>query len=261
MKFYQVDAFADQVFKGNPAAIVPLDKWLTDDLMQNIAEENNLSETAFFVKENGRYHIRWFTPEEEVDLCGHATLAAAFVINKYIEPDNTTILFNSKSGHLSVEVKDHLFILDFPTDTLEETSPQEGLLESLGLSSDNVEVYRGKDDYLVIVEHQHQVEALDPDLAILNKINSRGVIVTAPGKEVDFVSRCFFPRCGIPEDPVTGSAHTTMIPYWAQKLIKTKMTARQISRRTGDLQCEYLDDRVKIGGRAVLYAIGEIHKG
>lgn len=260
MLFYQVDAFAEKVFEGNPAAVVPLEKWLSDDLMQAIADENNLSETAFFVKEGADYHIRWFTPKSEVDLCGHATLATAFVIHHYVDPSLSTISFTSRSGILTVDIMEDGFMkMNFPQDTFELRRPPIGLVESFGLSE--VEIKKGKDDYLIIVGTEETVRKLDPDFAMLSKVDARGVIVTAPGDQHDFVSRCFYPAYGIPEDPVTGSAHTTSAPYWAERLNKTSLSARQISKRGGNILCEIDGDRINLTGKAVLYAKGEINLG
>lgn len=258
MKFYQVDAFAEKVFEGNPAAIVPLEEWLPDELMQKIADENNLSETAFFVKEGVHYHIRWFTPADEVDLCGHATLATAFVINKFVDPSLSTISFNSRSGILTVEVLgDDRYKMNFPQDTFEVRRPPIGLVESFGIMP--LEIKKGKDDYLLVINSEQELKDLTPDFGMLSKVDARGVIVTAPGENHDFVSRCFYPVHGILEDPVTGSAHTTSAPYWAKKLGKSKLSARQLSKRGGNIDCEIVGDRVNLTGSAVLYAEGDFH--
>ena len=257
-KIYQIDAFANKVFTGNPAAVCILEDWLADDLMQSIAEENNLAETAFAVKNGEQYGLRWFTPETEVDLCGHATLATAFVLFEYYGHASDTIDFYSeRSGQLIVKkTADGLLCLDFPTDILEEKSPVPEINEAIGEIP--LETFKGKTDYMLVFPSQGVIEGLKPNFFLLDKIDCRGVICTAPGGAVDFVSRAFFPQCGIPEDPVTGSAHTTLTPYWAQKLKKTKLTAKQLSQRGGDLVCEYLGERVKISGRAAPYLIGEI---
>ena len=258
MKFYQIDAFANNVFEGNPAAIVPLESWLSDELMQKIADENNLSETAFFIKEGDHYHVRWFTPASEVDLCGHATLASAYVIHEFIEPSLRTISFNSRSGILTVDILDDgRYQMNFPQDTFEVRRPPIGLIESFGITP--ITIKKGKDDYLLILESEDQLRALTPDFVMLGKVDTRGVIVSAPGELYDFVSRCFYPAYGIPEDPVTGSAHTTLAPYWAEKLNKSKLTARQISKRGGNIECEIVGDRINLIGSAVLYAEGEFH--
>ncbi|MEM8764478.1 MAG: PhzF family phenazine biosynthesis protein [Bacteroidota bacterium] len=257
-KIYQIDAFASKVFTGNPAAVCILEDWLEDDVMQNIAQENNLAETAFSVKENEQYGLRWFTPETEVDLCGHATLATAYVLFEYYgHPTDTIAFYSERSGSLTVtKTTDGLLCLDFPTDLLRKTEPNLAVNEAIGEVP--LETFKGKTDYMLIYPSQKVVESLKPNFFLLDKIDCRGVICTAPGETVDFVSRAFFPQCGIPEDPVTGSAHTTLTPYWAQKLNKTKLTAKQLSQRGGNLVCEYLGDRVKISGKAVPYLIGEI---
>lgn len=256
---YQIDAFTDKLFGGNPAAVCAFDQWPGDHLMQQIAAENNLAETAFLVKKNNEYEIRWFTPTVEVDLCGHATLSAAFVVFNFLGHKEEVLTFQSRqSGKLKVRSNQELLTLDFPADTLMETQQPEGLTDALGIN-DNQEVYRGKTDILIILKDQQQVEDINPDMYLLNQIEARGIIVSAPGKEVDFVSRFFGPRVGVPEDPVTGSAHTTLIPYWAKRLKKDKLVARQLSKRGGELYCQLMNDRVYIGGHAKLYLKGEIY--
>lgn len=257
LSLYQVDAFTDKLFGGNPAAVCPLKEWLPTETMQKIALENNLSETAFIVREGEGYHIRWFTPAIEVDLCGHATLATAHVLFAELGYEKEKIIFNSKSGALSVRKDGDLYTLNFPSDTLKKVAPLS--LLSDGLRQTPIEVYRGKDDFLVIFENQEIIENLKPDFSKLAQLNdARGIICTAKGKEVDFVSRCFYPAAGIDEDPVTGSAHTTMLPYWAKKLGQTQFTARQLSERGGLLHCEFLGDRVDISGKGVTYLRGHI---
>jgi len=257
-KIYQIDAFASKVFTGNPAAVCILENWLADDLMQSIAEDNNLAETAFAVKNGEQYGLRWFTPETEVDLCGHATLATAFVLFEYYGHASDTIDFYSeRSGQLIVKkTADGLLCMDFPTDLLQKTEPNSEVNEAIGVIP--LETFKGNTDYMLVFPSQEVIEGLKPNFFLLDKIDCRGVICTAPGGAVDFVSRAFLPQCGIPEDPVTGSAHTTLTPYWAQKLKKTKLTAKQLSQRGGYLVCEYLGERVKISGRAAPYLIGEI---
>ncbi len=257
-KIYQIDAFTDHVFGGNPAAVCILDNWLNTELMQKIALENNLAETAFAVKVGDTFELRWFTPEVEVDLCGHATLATAYVLFSYYGVSENTIKFHSpRSGSLEVEKSSSgLLTLDFPAD---ETIALRNIPEidnAVGLTP--VKTIKGKTDYLLIYNSQQEIEALNPNFHLLSQLDCRGVIVSAPGSEVDFVSRFFAPQSGIPEDPVTGSAHTTLTPYWASVLGKTKMTAKQLSQRGGDLSCEFLGERVKISGKAVPYLIGEI---
>ena len=257
-KLYQVDAFADKVFEGNPAAVCVLESWAEDSWMQQIAMENNLAETAFLVPSGSTYEIRWFTPELEVDLCGHATLASAYVLFNHEGVSSNVIDFHSpRSGALSVSKGENDYlILDFPADTIEQVGSYSKLIEAVGKTP--LETLKGKTDYMLVYSNQGEIESIEPDLSKLNKIDARGVIVTAPGRDVDFVSRFFAPQSGISEDPVTGSAHTSLTPYWSNKLGKTKLSARQISSRGGSLLCEHKGDRVKIGGKAVLYLIGEI---
>jgi PhzF family phenazine biosynthesis protein len=253
---FQVDAFAGAPFRGNPAAVCPLERWLKDETLQAIAAENNLSETAFYVRRNDRYQLRWFTPLVEVDLCGHATLAAAYVIQELRrETGELKVMFDSRSGELTVSREGDLFVLDFPSRPARECPEDPSLFEALGARP--AEFLRTGDCFCVF-ETEDQVRALAPDMGKLLAVDCRGVIVTAPGKDCDFVSRFFAPRAGIPEDPVTGSAHTTLIPYWSRRLGKKKLFARQISRRGGELWCEDRGERVGIGGRAVKYLEGEI---
>lgn len=258
LKIYQIDAFAEKVFSGNPAAVCPLEEWLPSELMQQIAEENNLAETVFFVKTGDVYELRWFTPEIEVDLCGHATLATAHVIFEYLEHKENTIQFLSpRSGKLSVTKEGNgLMALDFPSDDVIPLHSMPEIENAIGLVPNRI--IKGKTDYLLIYNSQAEIEAISPNFHLLDQCDCRGVIVSAPGNDVDFVSRFFAPNCGIPEDPVTGSAHTTMIPYWSKTLNKTKLSAKQLSKRGGNLACEYLGERVKISGNAVTYLIGEI---
>lgn len=258
LTIYQVDAFADAVFKGNPAAVVPLDDWLDDALMQNIAMENNLSETAFFVKTDSGYHLRWFTPDFEIDLCGHATLASAYIIKNFIEPHVAEISFSTqKAGVLKASAKDGLYTLDFPSRPPESCEAPANLLKSLGVST-AVEVLRSR-DYFVVLPDEDAVRNAEPDFALIKELDAIGVIITAKGREADAVSRCFYPGAGIPEDPVTGSAHCNMVPYWAEKLGKTKLYCRQLSPRGGNLHCELNGDRVLMSGSCVLYLQGEIN--
>jgi PhzF family phenazine biosynthesis protein len=254
--FYQVDAFTEKLFGGNPAGVCPLEQWLPDEVMQKISMENNLSETAFFVREDGGYHIRWFTPKVEVNLCGHATLASAHIIFNYLGFTGEVISFKSKSGILNVRKEGELLILDFPANKPQRTSLPEEFVQSLNITP--IQCFRGREDYLLLYKSQQEIEALFPDFRKLEKIDARAVIVTAPGETADFVSRFFAPRVGVDEDPVTGSAHTVLIPYWAEKLNKTEMKALQLSRRGGALFCRLRGDRVDIGGRAVTYLKGEI---
>ena len=254
---YQVDAFTNERFKGNPAAVCPLDSWLPDAVMQNIAAENNLAETAFVVAEGNEYEIRWFTPTVEVDLCGHATLASAYVLFNELGFAGDQINFIShRSGPLSVTKNGPILALNFPVDSLTELPLKPEF--AIGLSQAPRAVYKGKTDYLFVYDSEAEILALQPDFEALKMHQVRGIIVTAPGKTTDFVSRFFGPACGVNEDPVTGSAHTTLTPYWSSVLGKTELTARQLSQRTGDLTCKLLGDRVEIAGEAVLYLRGEI---
>ena len=249
LRQFQVDAFSVEPFKGNPAAVVPLDRWLPDEIMQSMALENNLSETAFFVPDGDRYTIRWFTPTTEVDLCGHATLATAFVILNELTLGKQRVDFTSMSGPLAVEHKEDRYILDFPSRSSNEVSLPSGLESALGVRV--LEAHMGRRDLLVVVEDENTVKSLAPDFNGLMNLDVFGVLVTAKGDSADFVSRCFFPREGIPEDPVTGSAHCALVPFWASRLGKTSLFARQISNRGGELWCELAGDRVRIGGQAV----------
>jgi PhzF family phenazine biosynthesis protein len=256
MKIYQVDAFTTTLFQGNPAAVVPLEKWLPDSLMQQIAMENNLAETAFIVKEGEGFHIRWFTPSTEVDLCGHATLASAFVLYQYEGFTGDSIRFHSRSGLLTVTRQGELLSLNFPADQLREVELSPEL--TAGLDPKPVKAFRGKTDYLLVFEREQDIRDLRVDLSLLSAIRARGIIVTAPGDEVDIVSRFFAPQSGIDEDSVTGSAHTSLTPYWARRLGKTKLTAIQLSARKGWLECELIGDRVLITGQAKPFLKGDI---
>jgi PhzF family phenazine biosynthesis protein len=256
LKLYQVDAFAEKLFMGNPAAVCPLESWLPNELLQKIAMENNLSETAFFVKENDAYHIRWFTPLIEVDLCGHATLASSHVIFEFLNYKENTIHFSSKSGDLFVRKENEYLILNFPTDKILKIETPALLVEGIGIAP--LETYKGISDYMLLYKNQEQIEKINPDFKILSQTGTRGIIVTSKGNECDFVSRFFGPGVGIDEDPVTGSAHTTLIPYWQKVLGKNEMTALQLSKRKGYLICKYLGERVEIGGKVKTFLIGEI---
>ncbi|GAB3203769.1 PhzF family phenazine biosynthesis protein [Pontibacter aydingkolensis] len=257
IKLYQIDAFTDKVFGGNPAAVCVLDKWLEAEKMQHIASENNLAETAFVVPAGDGYEIRWFTPTVEVDLCGHATLAAAYVLFKYYNhPTDRIVLDSRNSGQLAVTRNGEELTLDFPVDTLTQIEVPQVLVEALGQKPEAA--YKGKTDFMLLFPSQQDVAALNPDFRMVEQAGGRGVIVTAPGEDVDFVSRFFCPQVGINEDPVTGSAHTTLTPFWSQRLDKTILKARQLSKRQGNLTCELAGDRVKITGKAVTYLTGEI---
>ncbi len=255
LPIYQIDAFTNQLFEGNPAAVIPLQEWLDDDTLSKIAAENNLAETSFFVPTENGFHIRWFTPSVEVDLCGHATIAAAHVIFNYLDYTGDEIIFDSRSGPLTVHKKDSWLTLDFPVDHFQIAVPPPALVE--GVKSGTVlEVFKGKFDYMVVMDSEEEVQDLEIDIIVLSTIPTRGIIIT--GKDVDFVSRYFAPQSGIDEDPVTGSAHTTLTPYWAEKLEKSTLDAKQISKRGGFLRCELVGERVKISGESKLYLTGEI---
>jgi predicted PhzF superfamily epimerase YddE/YHI9 len=257
LPIYQVDAFADHVFRGNPAAVCPLRAWLPDATMQAIAAENNLAETAFFVPEGNDYALRWFTPTVEVDLCGHATLASAHIVFSFLEPKRESVSFRTlMAGTLNVGKRADMLVMDFPTRPAAPAEAPPGLIVALGGAPR--EVLRAR-DHLIVYGTAAEVAALEPDLAGLAKVECWGAIATAPGEDgVDFVSRFFAPRQGVPEDPVTGSAHCTLVPYWAKRLGKTEFEARQISRRGGALCCALNGDRVSLAGRAVLYLEGRI---
>ena len=259
LTIYQVDAFTKEVFAGNPAAVCPLTEWLADDLMLKIAAENNLSETAFFVKRDEAYEIRWFTPTIEINLCGHATLATAFVIFNCLNLETERIKFHShRSGELSVEKQGDVLILNFPKYGLEETVILKDLTEAVGKVPKQVWETQGN-MAMLLFDSEDDIRNLEPDMSALSRLKYDEVIVTAKGESADFVSRLFAPRIGIPEDPVTGAIHCSLIPYWAEQLGKEKLYARQLSKRGGELFCELAGDRVKIGGSAVLYMKGEIY--
>jgi PhzF family phenazine biosynthesis protein len=260
LALYQVDAFASRRFAGNPAAVCPLDSWLDDDLMQAIANENNLAETAFFVREGDSYRIRWFTPTDEVELCGHATLAAAHVLATHIDQTMREVTFQSRSGPLKVTCDGDLYVLDFPAKPPVATPAPDGLAAALGATP--AETLGLGYWCLAVFRNAGEVAALKPDMAALERLSADAVIASAPGDDrsddCDFVSRCFVPKLGIPEDPVTGSAHCVLTPYWAKRLGKTPLAAKQISARGGELACGLAGDRVTIGGRAVPYLEGRI---
>lgn len=257
LPFFWIDAFSSKVFGGNPAGVMPLDAWLPDDLMQRLACENGLAETAFFVKTGeGRYHLRWFSPAMEIDLCGHATLASAFVLFFHLGFSGNVVTFDTLSGPLTVtRQNDGLLELDFPSRPAQPVPASARLSAALGATP----IYTAQArDTLCVFNTAEEVLALRPDFAALAQIDTFAVCVTAPGRDCDFVSRFFVPRAGIPEDPVTGSAHCTLTPYWAGRLGKTKLHARQVSARGGELWCEQRGDRVGIAGHAALYLRGEI---
>jgi len=252
---YKVDAFTSRLFGGNPAAVCPLEEWLDDKEMQLLAAENNLSETAFFVKQDeGSFYIRWFTPEFEIDLCGHATLASAFVIFNELKYGKVIIKFNCKSGELTVTKKDNKIELDFPARLPIAVEPPEMLLKGLSIAPQMILKSR---DYFVVYRNEEEIRNLTVDFNYLNQLNAIGIIVTAMGNKVDFVSRFFVPNSVIGEDPVTGSAHCSLIPYWSLQLNKTVLTAQQLSKRVGNLWCEHKGERVTMAGHCVLYMKGD----
>ncbi len=258
LKVYIANAFSEKKFGGNPAAVVMLKEWLSDLQMQQIAAQNNLAETAYVVPLGNDYEIRWFTPTVEVDLCGHATLASAHVMFEHLGYDREQIIFHSKSGILKVTRDQGRITLDFPADEPKPSSDEDRLIEN-GLGIKPQAVYKSQLDYMVVLNSQSEIESLNPDLATVKKLLSRGLIVTAKGDTVDFVSRCFFPQSGIDEDPVTGSAHVVMVPYWARQTRKNKLSAIQLSARRGWLECELAGDRVLISGHANTYLEGEFY--
>ena len=249
-----VDAFAGAPFRGNPAAVCPLPNWLDDATMQSIAAENNQAETAFLVQRGNDYELRWFSPAIEIDLCGHATLASAFVLFSELRHRGDVVKFHSQSGPLTVSRDGEILTLDFPSRPPAPCASPDALLRGLGRKP--LEILKAR-DYFALYESPEDVRSLQPDFNLLGTLDAK-VIVTAPGRDCDFVSRFFAPTAGVPEDPVTGSAHCTLIPYWSQRLGKSKLFARQLSRRGGELFCEQAGDRVRIGGKAVLYLRGEI---
>ena len=256
VRIFQIDAFTDELFHGNPAAVCPLEDWLPAETMQKIAMENNLAETAFFVKGKDRYKIRWFTPAVEVDLCGHATLASAYVIFNFLGHEGPRVEFDSASGPLFAKRDGEYLTLDFPADVVVAARAPDLLMRALG--AEPRETYKGKSDYLLVFGSQKEIEEMAPDMGSLVQVPARGIIVTARGDEVDFVSRFFAPQVGVPEDPVTGSAHTILTPYWAARLGKTELAAMQLSRRRGWLKCRPAGDRVEISGQARAYLSGTI---
>jgi PhzF family phenazine biosynthesis protein len=281
MTIYQVDAFAEKLFQGNPAAVIPLSEWLPDALLQNIAMENNLSETAYIVPKGNGYAIRWFTPAVEVELCGHATLASAHVVFEYMGfPGPTVVFYSLKSGELKVSREENekegnkregnkrgnKLTLDLPNNDPKPVDPLPVIFE--GLRIPPRALFKGAFDYMVVLDNRREIEALDPDFRILAKAPGRGIVVTARGDGIesadsngdvaDFVSRCFYSQSGIDEDPVTGSAHTMLVPYWARQLGKTRLSAIQLSRRRGYLDCELAGDRVRMSGYAKTFLTGEV---
>jgi len=256
MKYFIVDAFTDELFKGNQAGICLLEQWPNEDIMQKIAFENNLSETAFIVKQEGHYGLRWFTPTVEVDLCGHATLAAAFVVFNFVNTTATAVKFETKSGPLAVQKLGDIYEMDFPSRRPSQVNLTPQMSQAIRVAAKEALLSR---DLILVLENEQQVIDLKPDFELIKQLDYFAVVVTAKGNDADFVSRFFTPRAGVPEDPVTGSAHCSLIPFWAERLGKSKMVAKQLSKRGGTLYCENSGTRVKIAGKAVLYLQGEIY--
>lgn len=254
--YYQVDAFSSRLFSGNPAGVCLLANWLPDEVLQSIAAENNLAETAFVIQRDAHFDLRWFTPSIEVDLCGHATLASAHVIFRHLGYGEPTVRFQTRSGELTVSRSDNFLTLDFPALPATPCETPQDLISGLGVSP--VTTARAR-DYLAVFEKEDDVRNLRLNMTSLIRLDCLGIIATAPGDDCDFVSRFFAPRAGVTEDPVTGSAHCTLIPYWAKELGRTKLQAKQISPRGGELVCEHRGERVGIGGRAVTYSTGYLH--
>ena len=256
-EIYHVDTFSEKLFGGNPAVVCPLDEWLDDNLLQKIAMENNLAETAFYVKREDDYEIRWFTPRVEVDLCGHATLATAFILFTQENHLNDWVNFYSpRSGELRVSKKSNWMTLDFPADEFQSIAISDDIVKCF--NKEPLEAYKGKTDYMLVFEEESDILDVQPQLEIISKLDARGVIITAKGDDVDFVSRFFAPQLGVSEDYVTGSAYTTLTPYWAEKLDKRELSSIQLSERKGHLHCRFLGERVEISGQAKLYLSGEI---
>ncbi len=255
LRIYQVDAFAENVFEGNPAAVCPLDSWLPDEVLQKIAEENNLSETAFFVAENNAFSLRWFTPENEVDLCGHATLATAHVLFTKLDFMGQKIEFQTRSGELVVEKVGARYRMNFPASMPTPVAVPSALVDGLGVTPKQV---LSAFDYVVVLQSEAELRSVKPDFAKLSQLDLRGVVITAPGDNVDFVSRCFFPKLKVDEDPVTGSAHCELAPFWSEQLTKTTLVGLQLSKRTGRVECQVEGERVILTGRAADYLQGTI---
>ena len=253
---YQVDAFTSEIFKGNPAAVCPLREWLPDQIMQNIAMENNLSETAFFIEDNGIFHIRWFTPKAELDLAGHPTLATAHIILKELDKNIKIINFKTKIGDvLKVILNNNLYVMDFPSRDPKNINDIDILNDALGKKPRKLLAHR---DLIVVFDSQDEIQSISPNMDKLKQLSYPSVVITAIGNKVDFVSRNFAPKLGIPEDPVTGSSHCELIPYWSKILNKKEMIAYQLSERGGEIYCGHNDDRVSLGGEAITFLRGEI---
>jgi PhzF family phenazine biosynthesis protein len=256
LSLYQIDAFASKMFEGNPAAVCPLVEWLPDKTMQSIAEENNLSETAFFVPKANGFHIRWFTPKNEVDLCGHATLASAYVLFNILGYKRDKIEFDSRSGLLLVTKDRERIVMDFPAQPPVLCDIPKEIGEAFDIAP--IECLKSE-DYIVVFERENDIESADPDFEQLTKLDLRGVIITAKSSRYDFIARFFAPKYGIFEDPVTGSAYTQLAPYWASKMVSKRFSVKQVSSRGGELTCEIVDGRVLISGKAIKYLEGKIN--
>lgn len=256
IKIYQVDAFTSKLFGGNPAAVCQLNEWIPDNLLQKIAFENNLSETAYYVSKGSEFELRWFTPKAEVDLCGHATLATAHIIFEIEKSALTVLKFHTKSGILEVTKYDKGYTMNFPADVYNKTEVTNKMKDAIGIKP--AAAYKGRDVLMVVLNSEKELLKVNPEPEKVKALHRHGLIVTAKGDKTDFVSRCFFPNFGINEDPVTGSAHTILTPYWAERLKKNSLTALQLSERTGELVCRMAGDRVEISGEAVSYLSGEI---
>jgi len=256
LKIYQIDAFANEIFEGNPAAVCPLEKWIDDSLMQKIAAENNLSETVFFVKEDESYHIRWFTTSAEENLCGHATLASAYVLFEILYYSKEVITFHSKSGILKVSKENDLYTLNFPLNNVTQIPLEDKFLDAFNIKP--IESYKSM-DYLFVFEKEEDIYNLIPNFELIKTFDLRGVIVTAKSSQYDFICRFFDPNCGVPEDPVTGSAFTQLVPYWSKILKKDEFKAKQVSKRGGEVFSKLKEDRVFISGKAIKYLEGVIH--
>jgi PhzF family phenazine biosynthesis protein len=256
ISLYQIDAFASKLFEGNPAAVCPLDEWLPDEIMQSIAEENNLPETAFFVPKGNGFHIKWFTPASEVDLCGHATLAAAYVLFNIFGYKEDKIEFDSKSGILAVTKDNEWLVMDFPAQPPVSCDIPKEIVKAFNIAP--IECLKSE-DFIVVFERETDIESVNPDFGQLIKLDLRGVIITARSSRYDFIARFFAPKYGIPEDPVTGSAYTQLAPYWASKIGSKRLSVKQMSSRGGELTCEIVGDRVLISGKAIKYLEGQIN--
>lgn len=254
---YQVDAFAESLFTGNPASVIPFYEWPSDDLMQKIAMENNQSETAFFVPKGEYFELRWFTPEFEIDLCGHATMAAAHVIYEHMDYSDPAVVFVTKSGRLFVDrEREGIYTMDFPAWPPRELQVTERVAQSIGVRPEAL--YANDRDMMAVIDSEKELRAIKPDMRLINELDCVCLIVTAKGEEHDFVSRVFCPGAGIPEDPVTGSAHCALVPYWAERLNRDTLKAYQVSRRGGALSCKLAGDRIRLSGKAMTYMRGVI---